>query len=299
MHVAGILAGQTAFITGGGGGIGSASARLMVRDGAAVMLMGRSQGTLTQARDAILADYPDAVIDTFGGDSLKAEDVQEGIERATRLEGDLSILVPTVGGGGFMPILMHTAETFREQLDINVISCFLVVRYGVPLMKTGGSIVCISSTAAIMPFPWLGAYCASKGAVEQFVRTAADELAPAGVRVNAVRPGMTRTNSTGEMFDNEGVIAPFIEQMPLGRAGVPDDIAQGVRFLAGPESGWMTGQSFAVDGGHELRRNPDLTGVARGLFGDDVIDAVQRGEAPSTGEVRARVGAEVADMGRS
>lgn len=294
--MAGILTGQTAFITGGGGGIGSASARLLVRDGASVMLMGRAQETLTKARDAILSEYPEAAVGTYSGDALAAEDVQAGLARATELPGELSILVPTVGGGGFMPILMHTAETFREQLDINVISCFLVVRYGVPLMKRGGSIVCISSTAAVMPFPWLGAYCASKGAVEQFVRTAADELAPAGVRVNAVRPGMTRTNATGEMFDTQSVIAPFIEQMPLGRAGVPDDIAQGVRFLAGPESGWMTGQSFAVDGGHELRRNPDLTGVARGLFGDDVIDAVQRGESPATGEVRARVGAEVGDM---
>ncbi|SFR90145.1 SDR family NAD(P)-dependent oxidoreductase [Sphingomonas jatrophae] len=290
--MAGILAGKTAFITGGGGGIGSASARLFARDGAAVMLMGRKQETLGAARAEILSEFPDARIETYSGDALSTEDVQEGLARAAAIQGGLDILVPTVGGGGFMPILMHTADTFREQLDMNVISCFLVVRYGVPLMKSGGAVVCISSTAAVMPFPWLGAYCASKGAVEQFVRTAADELAPAGVRVNAVRPGMTRTNVTGAMFDNDAVIAPFIEQMPLGRAGVPDDIAQGVRFLAGPESGWMTGQSFAVDGGHELRRNPDMTATARAMFGNDVIDAVQRGEAPQTGEVRARTGAE-------
>lgn len=278
--MAGILAGKTAFITGGGGGIGSASARLLARDGAAVMLMGRKAETLEEARASILADVPEARIETFSGDALSTPDVQEGLARAADIQGGLDILVPTVGGGGFKPILMHTAETFREQLDLNVISCFLVVRYGVPHMPSGGSIVCISSTAAIMPFPWLGAYCASKGAVEQFVRTAADELAPANVRVNAVRPGMTKTAATAGMFENDAVIAPFVEQMPMGRAGLPDDIAQGVRFLAVPESGWMTGQSFAIDGGHELRRNPNLTAVARGLFGDEAIDAVQRGEAP-------------------
>ncbi|MET0269069.1 MAG: SDR family oxidoreductase [Sphingomonas sp.] len=275
-----MLAGKTAFITGGGGGIGGASARLLARDGAAVMLMGRRQDTLDAARAAILADVPGALVGTFSGDALAADDVQEGLSRAAGLRGGLDILVPTVGGGGFMPILMHTADTFREQLDLNVVSCFLVVRYGVPLMRAGGAVVCISSTAAIMPFPWLGAYCAAKGAVEQFVRTAADELAPAGVRVNAVRPGMTRTEATGAMFEAESVIGPFVEQIPLGRAGAPEDIAQGVRFLAGPESGWMTGQSFAIDGGHELRRNPDLTAVARGLFGDAAIDAARSGRSP-------------------
>ena len=92
---------------------------------------------------------------------------------------------------------------------------------------------------------------------------------------------MTKSEATAGMFEDPAVIQPFIDQMPLGRAGMPEDIARGVRFLAGPESGWVTGQSFAVDGGHELRRNPDLTGVARAIFGSDVIDAVKRGEAPA------------------
>lgn len=291
-----LLEGRTAFITGGSGGIGGESARLLARDGAAVMLMGRRQEALAAKREALLADIPGAQIEIFAGDAASEQDVAEGLGRAAAMEGRLDILVPTVGGGGFMPILMHTADTFRAQLEVNIITCFLVVRYGVPMLPKGGSVVCISSTAAIMPFPWLGAYCTAKGGLEQFVRTAADELAPAGVRVNAVRPGMTRTESTSAMFDTESVIAPFIAQMPLARAGRPEDIAQGVRFLAGPESGWMTGQSFAIDGGHELRRNPDLTQMARSLFGDDVIDAVQRGKAPDSGDIRAITGAEVAGL---
>jgi NAD(P)-dependent dehydrogenase (short-subunit alcohol dehydrogenase family) len=291
-----ILEGQIAFVTGGSGGIGSESARLLARDGAAVMLMGRRLASLENTRKMLLEENPGAQIGIFAGDAGQEDDVQEGVAQAAKLDGELKILVPTVGGGGFMPILMHSAQTFRDQLELNIITCFLVVRYGVPQLSDGGAVVCISSTAAIMPFPWLGAYCTAKGGLEQFVRTAADELAPAGVRVNAVRPGMTRTESTEAMFDTDSVIAPFIEQMPLGRGGLPQDIAQGVRFLAGPESGWMTGQSFAIDGGHELRRNPDLTKMARQLFGDDVIDAVQRGESPASAEVRARTGAEVAGI---
>jgi len=290
-----ILHGHTAFITGGSGGIGSSSAKFLLKDGAAVLLMGRRQDALERARAMLLDEVPDGRVEIFAGDSSSADDVQRGLELADRMEGTLDMLIPTVGGGGFMPILMHTAESFREQLEINIITAFLVVRYGVPLLRDGGSVVCVSSTAAVMPFPWLAAYCAAKGGLEQFVRTAADELASARVRVNAIRPGMTRTEGTGAMFDAPSVVQPFLDQIPMGRTGLPDDIGRGVRFLAGPESGWMTGQSFAIDGGHELRRNPDLTAMARGLFGDDVIDAVRAGKAPE-GEARARVASEVASL---
>jgi NAD(P)-dependent dehydrogenase (short-subunit alcohol dehydrogenase family) len=291
-----VLEGRVAFITGGSGGIGSESARLLVRDGAGVLLMGRRPEALERARAMLRADAPDAQVEIHAGDAGADDDVRRGLEKAAKMDGKLDILIPTVGGGGFMPLLMHTAESFREQLDLNIITAFLVMRYGVPMFEAGGAVVCVSSTAAVMPFRWLSAYCASKGGLEQLVRSAAEELAPAGVRVNAIRPGMTRTEATGAMFDNAAIIGPFLEQLPLGRAGVPENIAQGVRFLAGPESGWMTGQSFAIDGGHELRRNPDLTEMARGLFGDAVIDAVLCGKPPEGVEARARIGAEVAGL---
>lgn len=274
----GVLKGQTAFITGGSGGIGSESARLLLRDGAEVVLMGRRQDALERTRDMLLADVAGARIELHVGDAGSQTDIEAGLDKALAMSGRLDILVPTVGGGGFMPILMHDADSFREQLELNIITAFLAVRYGVPRMENGGAIVLISSTAAIMPFPWLTAYCTAKGGLEQFLRSAADELAGSGVRINAIRPGMTRTEATGGMFDQPSIIQPFIDQMPMGRAGVPEDIARGVRFLAGPESGWVTGQSFAVDGGHELRRNPDLTHLARGLFGDAAIDAVLKGK---------------------
>ncbi|PTD22033.1 SDR family NAD(P)-dependent oxidoreductase [Sphingomonas fennica] len=281
-----VLEGQTAFITGGSGGIGSATARLLLQDGAEVLLMGRRGEALERTREALIADVPGARIDLHVGDAGQQADVEAGLDKAVAMSGRLDIIVPTVGGGGFRPILMHDADSFRAELDYNIITAFLAVRYGVPRMKAGGSIVLISSTAAMMPFPWLGAYCTAKGGLEQFVRTAADELAGANVRINAIRPGMTRSEATGAMFDDPAIIQPFIDQMPMGRAGAPEDIARGVRFLAGPESGWVTGQSLAVDGGHELRRNPDLTHLARGIFGSETIDAVLRGEEAPNGRAR-------------
>ena len=195
------------------------------------------------------------------------------------MQNRLDIIVPTVGGGGFKPLLMLDAEQFRNELNINIISAFLAVRYGAPLMN-GGSIVCISSTAATLPFAYLPAYHTSKGGLENFVRAAAEELGQAGIRVNAVRPGLTRSDGTGGMIENPDILKRFIAEFPLGRAGEPDDIAEAVRYLAGPESSWVTGQSFAVDGGNEIRKNPDLSDMIAAMFGQDTLDTLRRGKSP-------------------
>ncbi len=273
------LAGTSAFVTGGAGGIGSASARLLVRDGAAVLLMGRRKEPLEKTRDALLNEFPDALIDIHAGDGCEEKDVRAGLDKTFALQGRLDIIVSTVGGGGFRPLLMLDADTFRAELNVNIISAFLTVRYGVPMME-GGSIVCISSTAATLPFAYLPAYHTSKGGLENFVRAAAEELGSAGVRVNAVRPGLTRSDATGPMFASPEILDRFIAEFPLGRAGEPEDIAQAVRYLAGPESSWVTGQSFAVDGGNEIRKNPDLSDMIALMFGQEALDMVRRGKSP-------------------
>ena len=156
------------------------------------------------------------------------------------------------------------------------------LKYGLgmaPLME-GGSIVCISSTAATLPFAYLPAYHTSKGGLENFVRAAAEELGQAGIRVNAVRPGLTRSDGTGGMIENPDILRRFIAEFPLGRAGEPDDIAEAVRYLAGPESSWVTGQSFAVDGGNEIRKNPDLSDMIAAMFGQETLDTLRRGKSP-------------------
>lgn len=122
----------------------------------------------------------------------------------------------------------------------------------------GGSIVAISSIAAPLTHRLMSAYCVSKAALEALVRNAADELGAVQVRVNAVRPGLVPTDLAAGLTTNEGIVADYLEQMPIRRLGEVEDIANGVRYLAGPESTWVTGQCFGIDGGHTLRRGPDL-----------------------------------------
>jgi NAD(P)-dependent dehydrogenase (short-subunit alcohol dehydrogenase family) len=252
------LEGQTALVTGGSGAIATASATLLARDGAAVVLMGRRQEALERSRRTILDDVAGARVELFAGDATVDADVRGALQAAHELANRLDIVAATVGGGGFKPFLSLEAQDLRADFDLNVVSSFLAIRYGAPLMRPGGSIVCISSTAAKLPFAALASYHVAKGALEALVRAAAEELGASGIRVNAVRPGLTRSEATGAMFATPGVLEAFEPEFPLRRFGEPIDIAHAVRYLAGPEAAWVTGQSFAVDGGNELRRNPNL-----------------------------------------
>ncbi|HTJ64900.1 MAG TPA: SDR family oxidoreductase [Alphaproteobacteria bacterium] len=275
------LAGKAAFVTGGAGAIGSNCARLLARDGAAVLIMGRRKEALEESKAEILKTVPDARIEIHAGDACEEKDVRAALEQAHKMLGRLDIIVPTVGGGGFKPLLMLTAAELEAELKYNIVSAFLAVRYGVPLMEgKGGSIVCISSTAAKLPFAYLSAYHTSKGGLENFIRAAAEELGSAGVRINAVRPGLTRSGGTVRMIETPEVVQRFITEFPLGRAGEPEDIAEAVRYLAGPESSWVTGQSFAVDGGNEIRKNPDLSDMVAAMIGQDKLDMLKRGLSP-------------------
>jgi NAD(P)-dependent dehydrogenase (short-subunit alcohol dehydrogenase family) len=274
------LAGQGAIVTGGSGGIGSACARLLLRDGAAVLIMGRRLEALEKTRAALLEAVPGGTVEINAGDACSETDVRAALDKAFAMRGRLDILVPTVGGGGFKPLLMLDADTLRAELELNIISAFLVVRYGAPMMN-GGAIVCMSSTAATLPFAYLPAYHTAKGGLENFVRAAAEELGAAGIRVNAVRPGLTRSEATGPMFASPDILGRFVAEFPLGRAGEPEDIAQAVRYLAGPESAWVTGQSFAVDGGNEIRKNPDLSDMIALMYGQEALDTLRRGKSPA------------------
>ena len=197
------------------------------------------------------------------------------------MRGRLDIIVPTVGGGPFRPFLMLDVETVQQTLNFTITTAFIAMRYGAPMMD-GGSIVCISSNVGKMPFAYLSAYHAAKSGLEGLVRAAAEELGCAGIRVNAVRPGLTRTDASNFMYTEETYLNRYLEQTPLGKCGgEPEDVAKAVRYLAGPESSWVTGQSFAVDGGHELRRNPDMTDLVTQMFGQAAMDAVKRGKSPS------------------
>jgi len=278
------LSGQAAFITGGGGGIGSASAAWVARDGGAVVIMGRTASTLEAAKRRIEEQAGSgARVEYVTGDALDPEALEQGLKLAAGL-GRLSMAVSVVGGGTMKPLLMFDADEVTEELRRNIVTAFLVVRHATPFMAEGGggSIVLISSDAAKIPWPFLALYNTSKSGVEGLVRGAAVELAPLKIRVNAVRPGLVETDTTrGGLFANKAVLEQFLEEKPLRRTGVPDDIAAGVRYLLGPESSWVTGQSIGIEGGNELTRAPYLEGLVRKRFGDAAIDAALSGRIPS------------------
>jgi len=253
----GILAGKSAIITGGGGGFGKAIARLLARDGAAVTLMGRSRARLEQAQDWVQAEVPDARVALAAGDAAKAADVKAAIAQAIEHGGGLDIAVPTVGGGGgYGSIEAVSLDVFMQDYLVNTGSAFLMLHEALPHMKPGSSFVFISSTAATLPFVHLASYCAAKAGLEQLMRVAANEYGKKGIRFNCVRPGLSHTDGMDALFAMPGYVDSFLPYVPLNRTGVPNDVAEAVRYLAGPESAWVTGQSFAVDGGNELRMAP-------------------------------------------
>lgn len=277
------LQGKTALITGGTGALARACALALLKDGASLVLLARRGEALAAARAELLAAVPGARVECCSGDACQEADLLRALEQAHGLQQRLDILIPTVGGGGFRPLLQHDAASFSAELETNLLSAFLAIRHGAPLMAQngGGSIVCISSTAAQMTFRWLSAYCTAKAALESLVRAAAEELASAGIRVNAVRPGLFASEATGNLFANPELCRTFLDQVPLGRLGQPSDIVGAVRYLAGPESAWTTGQSLAVDGGNELRRNPELDHLIAALYGADGLSAALAGRAPT------------------
>ena len=274
--IKGNLAGKTALVTGGSNGIGLACAKALIRDGAAVVIMARKTEALRRARQALLEAFPDATVQIFAGDALDEGQVKAALVFAREHTGSLDILVPVVGGPVFKPLLMRDVADVRCEMDLNFLAPFMLVRHGVPLMSRGGAIVCISSICTTQAGWGMSVYTAAKAALEAFVRVAGLELGPAGIRINAVRPGATLSEADVARPDAAAMLQAYIDETPLGRRGDPEDIGKVVSFLAGPEAGWVTGQVLSVDGGLELGRAPDFM---EALYGKEVMDKLRAGQA--------------------
>lgn len=276
----GRLAGQSAIVIGGAGAICSESALRLIEDGAAVLLMDRQAEALEATRARLVGAVPGARVEIFIGNGLLAGDVEAALGAAHAMAGRLDMIVQGIGGGRFRPILMHDVASFMKVVELNVVPTFLAIRHGAPLLERGGSITCISSTAAGSVTPWMAPYMVGKAGVEQLVLAAAEELGAAGIRVNAVRPGLTLTPANGSPEAQARMAAAVLPEIPLGRTGVPADIAGAVRYLAGPESSWVTGQTIAADGGGLLRKNPASTDLLEEMYGPEAVAKVLAGKAP-------------------
>ncbi len=268
------LDGQVALITGGGSGIGLACARALLADGAGVVLAARTVERLEASAAELRSEFPAATVSTVACDVTDEASVEAACAAAAAA-GPFRIVVANAGTGSAGPFHLTSLEDWNTVLGTNLTGAFLTMKHAVPHLAAngGGAIVAISSIAAVATHRYMTPYNVSKAGLEMLVREVADELGGVGIRANAVRPSLVPTDISAGLTAVPEIVADYLEQMPLHRLGTTDDIASAVRFLAGPESSWITGVCISADGGHHLRRGPDLDGVMRMVLGDDVSPA--------------------------
>ncbi len=267
----GKLAGWRVLITGGGSGIGLACAARFLADGATVTLMGRDPERLAGAASNLRAE-PGQVL-TVSGDVAVEADVQQAVAVATGDTGRLDVAIANAGMGGLAPVLHQDIGEFERLMRTNLNGTLLTYKHaGAAIAASGGGAMCsVSSIAGVRTHRFMGAYCASKAAIDMLTRNAADELGIAGVRCNSVCPGLVETDLSQGLQDDPDVLKDYMDCMPIRRTGKVEDIAEAVRFLCGPEATWITGVVLSVDGGHHLRRGPNVEKFAAALYGEDAI----------------------------
>jgi NAD(P)-dependent dehydrogenase (short-subunit alcohol dehydrogenase family) len=275
MADASVLGGMAALVTGGGSGIGLGCARRLVADGASVTICGRTEGRLRGAVETLESvAAPGAAVAWITCDVVDEAQVAAAVARAAEATGGLDVVVAAAGGSlAIGPLVSIPLEAWRATVDLNVTGTFLSIKHAAPVMARGrgGSIIAISSIASALTHRYLGAYCVGKAGIDTLVRVAADELGPSGIRVNSIRPGLVDTEMVEGITSTEVALNDYLDQMPLRRIGVVDDVAAAARYLAGPDSTWVTGQCLGVDGGHSLRRGPDYTPLVEPMFGADAL----------------------------
>jgi NAD(P)-dependent dehydrogenase (short-subunit alcohol dehydrogenase family) len=171
------------------------------------------------------------------------------------------------------PLALADTDAFAATMQLNYIGTFLTLKHSTQQMakQGGGSFIGCSSHAGQDPMRYLGADGAAKAGLDHLCRVAADEMGRFNVRVNSIQPGIIATELMGPITAGGKLLDDYLKEIPLGRVGEPEEIADMVRFLVGPESKWITGQAFAVDGGQNLRRGADYGEMLR-EFGPDPLD---------------------------
>ena len=236
------LAGKVAVITGGNSGIGLATAKRFVAEGAEVFITGRRQKEL----DAAVKDIGGNVTGVQG-DISKLEDLDRLFNVVKTKSGRIDVLFANAGVGEFASIDGVTESHFDKIFDVNVKGTLFTVQKALPLISDGASIILTGSVAGVKGFESFGVYNASKAAIRSFARTWTTDLKARKIRVNVISPGPIETPILEAVPD--GTVDQFVSLVPLGRIGKADEIAKVALFLASDDSSYVTGVDLFVDGG--------------------------------------------------
>ena len=242
------LANKTALITGGNSGIGLATARLFVAEGARVVITGRNQARLDAAAREL---GPNAL--ALAADTTDVAATAAAIGKGTDRFGNYDILFANAGIAGGTPLGAAAVETFEKVISTNLTGVFFTVQSALPHLSDNASIILNGSVISVLGIPGYSAYGAAKAGVRAMARIMASELSPRGIRVNVVAPGAIRTPIWGPAVATPEAEKAFEKRIalatPLGRIGEPDHIAKTVLFLASDDSAHVQGQELFVDGG--------------------------------------------------
>jgi NAD(P)-dependent dehydrogenase (short-subunit alcohol dehydrogenase family) len=246
---------KTVIVTGATSGIGRSAAQAFGREGASLVLVGRNREALAAIGEVV--EQAGGRVASCVADVTTAEAPAAIVGLAMQEFGAIDVLVNAAGVIATGTLEATTDEVWDTMMSVNVRAPFRLMRAATPhLVSRKGSVVNVSSVNGLRSFPGVLAYCVSKAAVDHLTRCAAIEMAPLGVRVNAVNPGVTVTNLHRRSGMDETQYAAFLERSktthPLGRPGDPDEIAALIVYLASDRAAWMTGETIPIDGGRHL-----------------------------------------------
>ncbi len=231
---------RVVLITGGTSGIGLETAILFQKEGDRVFVVGRSEEKGKNAEKYGL---------TFLRGDISDPSVMQVIKEVGEREGRIDVLVNAAGVYRGGELESFSLEEWNEVIGVNLTGTFLVTKAALPYMREGSVIINVSSTAGVSPYPKGTAYCASKAGVIAFSRALALELAPRGIRVNVVAPGLTDTPMLRGIAGSEEKMREFAQLVPLKRIASPKEVAKLIHFLASEEGAYITGAVFVIDGG--------------------------------------------------
>jgi NAD(P)-dependent dehydrogenase (short-subunit alcohol dehydrogenase family) len=246
---------KTAIVTGASSGIGKATALALAREGASLVLVGRHDDSLREAAHEAEAVGTTAIVCAV--DVTAADAPDRIVSRAIEAFGAIDVLINAAGVIATGTIETTSDSGWDAMMEVNLRAPFRLMRAALPSLKARkGAVVNVSSVNGLRSFAGVLAYCVSKSGVDQLTRCAALELAPFGVRVNGVNPGVTITNLHKRGGMNETQYAAFLDRSkdthPLGRPGDADEVASLILYLASDKAAWMTGETIPIDGGRHL-----------------------------------------------